>query len=441
MKLSDHFTIKKLLRFTIPSITMMVFTSIYGVVDGLFVSNCAGKTAFAALNFIMPFIMMLSAVGFLFGTGGSALVSKYMGEGEHEKAEQIFTQNVVTSFLGGVVLAILGIIFMPRVAAILGAEGELLKQSTLYGRILMISLPFYIMQSEFQEMFPAAERPKYGLYITLTAGICNIILDALFCGVFGWGLVGAATATVICEYIGGLLPAFYFARPHNTSRLRFRRFTYDISALIKVLTNGSSELMSSISMSLVGMLFNVQLLKYAGDNGVAAYGVVMYVNFIFVSMFIGYSVGAAPIVSYNFGAGNKEELKGLLSKSLRIIGCGAVAMFVIAQLLGGTIASVFVGYDAELLAVTKHAFSIYSFSFLMSGFSIYASSFFTALNDGLTSALISFLRTLLFEVSCLMLLPLILGIDGVWLSVIVAEFLSITVAAIFMLAKRKKYGY
>lgn len=441
MQLSDHFTIKKLLKFTIPSIAMMVFTSIYGVVDGLFVSNCAGKTAFAALNFIMPFIMMLSAVGFLFGTGGSALVSKYMGAGEQEKAEQIFTQNIITSFLCGVVLAILGLIFMPNVAAFLGADGELLKLSTLYGRILMISLPFYIMQSEFQALYPAAEKPKYGLYVSLTAGICNMVLDALFCGVFGFGLVGAAAATVICEYIGGLLPVLYFAGPNNTSRLRFRRFTYDVNALIKVLTNGSSELMSNVSMSLVGMLFNVQLLKYAGDNGVAAYGVVMYVNFIFIAMFIGYSVGSAPIVSYNFGADNKKEMSGLLRKSLKIIGCGAIAMFLTAHLLGGTIASIFVGYDAELLAVTEHAFAIYSFSFLMSGFSIYASSFFTALNDGLTSALISFMRTLLFEVSCLMLLPLIFGMDGVWLSVIVAEFLSVTAATIFMLTKRKKYGY
>ena len=441
MQLSDHFTIKKLIHFTVPSIAMMVFTSIYGVVDGLFLSNFAGKMAFTSLNFIMPVVMILSAVGFLFGTGGCALISKYMGEGRQEHAESLFTQNAVTSFFCGLVLAVLGLIFMPKIAALLGAEGELLKQSVLYGRILMISLPFYIMQTEFQTLFPAAEKPKLGLYVTVTAGVCNMILDGLFCGVFGWGLVGAAAATVICEYIGGLLPIIYFASPKNTSRLRFRKFSYDVKALIKVLTNGSSELMSNISMSLVGMLFNVQLLKYAGSDGVAAYGVIMYVNFIFVAIFIGYSVGAAPLMSYNFGAGNKAEMKGILHKSLCIIGCVAVAMFVIAHIFGGTIASIFVGYDAELLATTTHAFSIYSYAFLLSGFSIYASSFFTALNDGLTSALISFLRTLLFEVACLLVLPLIWGVDGIWDSVIAAEVMSVIVAAIFMVAKRKKYGY
>lgn len=441
MKLSDHFTIRNLIRYTIPSVAMMVFTSIYGVVDGLFVSNFAGKISFAALNFIMPFVMMLSAVGFLFGTGGSALISKYMGEGDHDKANEIFTQNVVTSFVCGVCLSILGMIFMPKVAALLGADEELLDKSALYGRILMLSLPFYIMQSEFQTIFPAAEKPKLGLYITVTAGVCNMILDALFCGVFRWGLVGAAAATVISEYIGGSLPLIYFLSPKNDSTLRFRHFSYDVGALIKVLTNGSSELMSNISMSLVGMLFNMQLLKYAGNNGVAAYGVVMYVNFIFIAMFIGYSVGSAPLMSYNLGADNKQEMRGLFKKGLFIIGCGAIAMFSIANLLGGTIASIFVGYDEELLEITTHAFRIYSFSFLFSGFSIYASSFFTALNDGLTSALISFMRTMLFEVACLLLLPLILGVDGIWLSVIVAEILSIMIAAIFMVTKRKKYGY
>lgn len=420
---------------------MMVVTSIYGVVDGLFVSNFAGKTAFAALNFIMPFVMMLSASGFLFGTGASALISKYMGEGNQDKAEQLFTQNVVTSFICGVALALLGLIFMPTVSSLLGAEGELHRLSTLYGRILMISLPFYVMQTEFQALFPAAERPKLGLYVTMTAGICNIILDAMFCGLFGWGLVGAAAATVICEYIGGLLPIIYFSSSKNTSRLRFCKFTYDIKALIKVLTNGSSELMSNISMSLVGMLFNVQLLKYAGDDGVAAYGVIMYVNFIFIAMFIGYSVGSAPLLSYNFGADNKAEMRGILKKSLCIIGCGAVAMFVIAKFLGRTIATIFVGYDAGLLEVTTHAFSIYSYSFLLSGFSIYASSFFTALNDGLTSALISFMRTLIFEMACLLALPLIFGVDGIWFSVLAAEMMSVIFASFFMFAKRSKYGY
>ncbi len=441
MQLSDHFTVKRLIRFTLPSIAMMVFTSIYGVVDGLFVSNLAGKTAFAALNFIMPFVMMLSAAGFLFGTGGCALISKYMGEGNQEKANELFTQNVATSFVCGLILAVIGAIKMPDVAAFLGAEGELLRYSSVYGRVLMISLPFFVMQTEFQTMFPAAEKPKLGLYFTLTAGISNMILDALFCGVFRWGLIGAGAATAICEIMGGLLPIYYFAGRYNTSRLRFRRFKYDLDALCKVLTNGSSELMSNISMSLVGMLFNLQLLKYSGDNGVAAYGVIMYVNFIFISMYIGYSVGSAPLMSYNFGSDNKPEMRGILRNSLVIIGCGALMMFTVAHLFGGRIASIFIGYDKELLEFTAHAFTIYGFSFLMSGFSIYASSFFTALNDGPTSALISFMRTLVFEGGCLMLLPIVLGEDGIWYSVLAAEFLSVLFASCFMLAKRGRYGY
>lgn len=441
MQLSEHFTVGKLIRFTTPTIAMMVFTSIYGVVDGLFVSNFAGKTAFTALNFIMPVVMMLSAAGFLFGTGGCALIAKYMGEGKDHKANEVFTQNAVTSFICGIILALAGFVLMPHVAALLGAEGELLEQSTLYGRILMISIPFFVMQTEFQTLFPAAEKPNLGLYITVTAGVCNMVLDALFCGVLRLGLVGAASATVISECIGGGLPLLYFASSKNSSRLRFCRFSYDVHALIKVLTNGSSELMSNISMSLVGMLFNVQLLRYAGSNGVAAYGVIMYVNFIFISMFIGYSVGASPIISYNFGADNKPEMRSILHKSLGIIACGAVIMFAAARLLGGSIASIFVGYDAELLAVTTNAFSIYAFSFLLSGFSIYSSSFFTALNDGVTSAVISFLRTLVFEVISLLVLPLILGINGIWLSVIAAELMSVITAGIFMLVKQPRYGY
>ena len=441
MKLSDHFTIKKLLKYTAPTIAMMVFTSVYGVVDGFFVSNFAGKMSFTALNFIMPVVMMLSATGFLFGTGGCALISKYMGEGRDDKANQIFTQNTVSSLIVGVVLAIAGYFFMPFMSGLLGAEGELLTKSVLYGRILMISLPLFVIQTEFQTLFPAAEKAHLGFYVTVAAGVLNMILDALFCGVFKWGLVGAASATVISECTGGGLSLLYFASRYNTSRLRFTGFTYDFSALFKVLTNGSSELMSNISMSLVGMLFNVQLLKYAGSNGVAAYGVIMYVNFVFVSMFIGYSVGSAPLISYNLGAGNKEEMSGIFRKSLLIIACGAVLMFTIAKLFGGGIASVFVGYDEELLRVTKNAFSIYSFAFLFSGFSIYASSFFTALNDGLVSALISFLRLIVFEASSLLILPLIFGVNGIWSSIVLAEILSVTAASCFVVAKRKKYGY
>lgn len=440
IQLSDHFNYKKILKFTGPSVAMMVFASIYGVVDGFFVSNFAGKSQFAAVNFIMPVIMAFSSFGFMFGTGGSALIAKYMGEGEHDKAEEIFSQNIAATLIWGIFLSTTGMLTLPFIATALGADGEMLRYSVLYGRMTMLSLPFFMLQYEFQALFSTAEKPHLGLAVTLTAGFANMILDALFCAGFGWGIRGAAAATVISEYLGGGIPLIYFCLK-NSSRLHIRPFTPDIAALFKVMGNGSSELMSNISSSLVGMLFNIQLLKYAGENGVAAYGVLMYVNFVFISMFLGYSVGIAPVISYNFGARNKKELKGLFKRSISIILAEAILMFSASHILGGAIADIFVGYDAELKDFTAHAFREFSFSFLFCGFSIFGSSFFTALNNGLISALISFLRTLLFEAGALLILPLLLGIDGIWFSVVAAEIASVTLTAIFIFANRKKYGY
>ena len=440
IQLSDHFNYKRIFRFTMPSVIMMVFTSIYGVVDGFFVSNFAGKTQFAAVNFIMPVIMVFSCFGFMFGTGGSALIAKHMGAGKDDKAEEIFSQNVAATLIFGIFLMIFGILSLPIIAVTLGAEGEMLRYSVLYGRMIMCSLPFYMLQFEFQALFSTAEKPHMGLIVTMVAGVTNMILDAIFCAGFGWGIQGAAAATMISEYLGGGIPLVYFSMK-NSSRLRLRRFAFDFKSLLKVMGNGSSELMSNISSSIVGMLFNIQLLRYAGENGVAAYGVLMYVNFVFIAIFIGYSVGIAPVISYNFGADNKPELRGLFKKSLGIILGVALLMFMAGQALGAPIADMFVGYDKELRDFTVHAFKEFSFCFLFCGFSIFGSSFFTALNDGLTSALISFLRTLVFETAALLLLPLIWGIDGIWFSVVAAEIASITLTFYFIIAKRKKYGY
>lgn len=440
IQLSDKFNLRKIFKFTIPSVMMMVVTSIYSVVDGFFVSNFAGKIQFAAVNFIMPVIMMLSCLGFMFGTGGSAIIAGCMGEGKDEKANEVFSQNIAVSFILGLIIAVLGFMGMPFIARSFGAEGELLENSVLYGRMLMCSMPFYILQYEFQALFPTAEKPHLGLMVTVAAGVTNIILDALFCAVFGWGLKGAAAATMISEYIGGGIPLIYFIGK-NSSKLRIREFSPDMKSLLRVITNGSSELMSNISMSLVGMLFNIQLLKYAGENGVAAYGVIMYVNFIFISIFIGYSVGIAPVFSFKYGAKKVIEIKELLVKSILIIAATSVAMFTAGQLLNSFVAEAFVGYDAELKQITCHGFRVFACAFLFSGFSIFGSAFFTALGDGLTSALISFLRTLVFEVAALLILPLILGIDGIWMSVVVAELISFIVTGMFMLAKRKKYNY
>ena len=419
---------------------MMIFTSIYSVVDGFFVSNFVGKTPFAAVNFIMPFLMILGAFGFMFGTGGSALISKTMGEGDKEKAKQLFSLFIYVSAGCGVVIAAAGIIFIRPVAALLGADGTMLEDCVRYGRIILIALPAYMLQFEFQSFFVAAEKPHLGLIVTIAAGVTNMTLDALLVAVFSLGLAGAAAATAISQCVGGIIPLIYFLCP-NSSILRLTRTKFDGRALFKACTNGASELMSNISMSIVGMLYNMQLIKYAGENGVAAYGVLMYVNFIFLAAFIGYSVGTAPIIGYNYGSGNHSELKNLLKKSLCLIGIFSVAMVVAAEGLAHPLASMFVGYDLELFKMTLRGFMIYSFSFLFSGIAIFGSSFFTALNDGLISALISFLRTLVFQVAAVLVFPLIWGIDGIWVSIVAAELMAVSVTVMFLLMKRKKYHY
>ena len=440
IQLSDSFDYKKLLRFTFPSIIMMVFTSIYGVVDGFFVSNFVGKTPFAAVNFIMPFLMILGTVGFMFGTGGSALIAITMGAGDKERAKRLFSLFIYVSAICGILIGALGIVVIRPVAAWLGAEGELLDNCVVYGRIILVVLPALILQYEFQSFFITAEKPKLGLAVTVAAGVANMVLDALFVGVLRWGLVGAAAATAISQCVGGIIPLVYFGRP-NTSLLRLTRTKFDGRALLKACTNGSSELMSNISMSVVGMLYNIQLMKYAGEDGVAAYGVLMYVNMIFLAAFIGYSVGVAPVIGYHYGAGNHEELKGLLKKSLVLIGIFSVGMVALAEGLARPLALIFVGYDPELLDMTLRGFLVYSFSFLFAGLAIYGSSFFTALGNGLVSALISFLRTMVFQVAAVLIFPLIWGLDGIWFSIVAAELVAALVTVAFLVGKRKKYHY
>ena len=440
IQLSDHFDSKRLLRFALPSIIMMIFTSIYGVVDGFFVSNFVGKTPFAAVNFIMPVLMILGAIGFMFGTGGSALVAKTMGEGDPDKANRLFSLFVYATVICGIIIAVLSFIFLRPIAALLGAEGTMLDNCVTYGRILIPVLPLYMLQFEFQSFFVTAEKPQLGLAVTLAAGITNIVLDALFVAVFHWGLVGAAVATALSQAIGGIVPLVYFGRP-NTSLLRLTTTQYDGKALRKACTNGSSELMSNISMSIVSMLYNVQLMKFAGEDGIAAYGVLMYVNMIFLAAFIGYSTGVAPVISYHYGAEHHDELKGILKKSLIIIGVFSASMFVLAEGLASPLAKLFVGYDPGLFSLTIRGFRIFSFSFLFNGIAIYGSSFFTALNDGLTSALISFLRALVFQAAAVLILPLILGIDGIWVSIVAAELIAAVVTSLFMVRKRSKYHY
>ena len=440
IQLSDHFTYSRLLRFTFPSIVMLVFTSVYGVVDGFFVSNYVGKTPFTAVNFIYPVLMIMGCAGFMFGTGGGALIAKTMGEGEREKANRIFSLIVYTSAACGAALAVLGVLFIRPAAAALGAQGRLLEDSVTYARIILLAVPAFVLQFEFQCLFATAEKPTLGLCVTVAAGVTNMVLDALFVAVFRWGLEGAAAATALSQCVGGIVPLVYFARP-NSSLLRLGRTRFDGKTLTKTCVNGSSELMSNISASVVSMLYNAQLLRYAGEDGVAAYGVLMYVSLMFQAVFIGYSVGTAPVIGYHYGAQNHGELRSLRRKSTAVIAVFAAAMFAAAQLLARPLSQLFVGYDPDLLELTAQAFFIFSFSFLFSGFAVFGSSFFTALNNGLVSAAISFLRTLVFQVSAVLIFPLIWEVDGIWLSIVAAEAMAVAVTAAFLWGLRKKYQY
>lgn len=440
IRLSDHFSLRRLLRYALPSIAMMIFSSIYGIVDGFFVSNYVGKMAFTAVNLIYPFLIILGSIGFMFGTGGAALISKTMGEKNIKKAKETFSLIIFTSVVLGIILSILGIIFLPQIASLLGAKDEVLTDCILYGKIILISLPFYILQYEFQCLFSTAGKPKFGLIVTVISGMSNIIFDYLLVAVFSLGLFGAAIATMISQVVGGVIPLIYFFGK-NKSLLHFVKFKFDIKSLLKVCSNGSSEFLSNVSSSLISILYNLQLLKYAGENGVAAYGVLMYVSMIFQAIFIGYSIGVSPIVGYHYGAKNTSELKNVFTKSIIVIFITAIIMFICGELLSEPISRIFVNYDDELLQITKNAFRIFSFSFLLSGMSIYGSSFFTSLNNGLISALISFLRTVVFQASAVMILPIFLKLNGIWLSIVVAELMSFIITFTFLIMKRKKYQY
>ncbi|MBP6281255.1 MAG: MATE family efflux transporter [Leptotrichiaceae bacterium] len=442
IKLSDRFTYGKLLKFTLPSIAMMIFTSIYSVVDGFFVSNFAGKVAFSAVNIIMPFLMTVSTVGFMLGTGGTAIVANTFGSGDKEKANRYFSLFVYTAFVIGSILSILGFIFIRTISISLGASGDILKHCIVYGRIILVILPFFILQIMFQSFFIVAEKPRHGLLVAGVTGIINIVLDAILVILLPleYKLTGAAIATSFSQFVGGVIPLVYFTRK-NSSILRLGKTIFDKRILLKACTNGSSEFMSNVSMSIVGILYNIQLLKYAGENGVASYGVMMYVSMIFSATFIGYSIGSSPIIAYHDGAKNHDELKGLLKKSIYLHVISGFIMITLAQLLAIPLALIFVGYDKELMDMTVSGFRIFAIAFPFMGFSIFGSGFFTALNDGVTSALISFLRTLVFQVISVLLLPIIWKIDGIWISIVVAEVMSVLFTVLFLIKKRKKYKY
>ena len=440
IKLSDHMTYKKLLKFTFPSICMMVFTSIYSIVDGFFISNFAGKTAFAAINLMMPAIMLVGGLGFMMGTGGAALVGKTLGEQNVEKANKIFSSIVYFTIIMALVTSAIMYIFIPRIAMLLGATEDMLPYCVKYARILTVGNIFFMLQNLFQNFFMIAERPKYAFRTSVASGLSNMALDAILVGAFKLGVSGAAYATIAAEAVGALIPFIYFSRK-NPTILRLVATRIEIKNILRSMFNGLSEVLSNISSSIVGIVYNKQLLAYSGENGVAAYGVLMYVGFIFVAIFIGYSIGTAGFVSYNYGAQNNEELKNIKRRSFRINTIFGLSMVTFAILMSYPFAYIFTGYDSELLKITSNAMRIYAFSFLLTGCNIFTSSFFTALNNGIISAIISMARTLVFQIGAVLTLPLLFGLNGIWYAVFVSEIMSFIIGHIFLLSFRKKYNY
>lgn len=440
IRLSEHFTYGKLVRFVFPSIMMMIFTSIYGMVDGLFVSNFVGKTSFAAINLIDPLAMVISSVGFMIGAGGSAIIGKTLGEGQKDKANRYFSMLILVEMIAGIVFAVLGTAFLRPIVVQLGAEGNLLDDCIRYGRIILLSLPFFMLQTTFQSFFVTAEKPRLGLVVIVLSGVANMVLDALFILVFRWGLFGAAFATALSRVIGGLIPILYFAFP-NDSLLRLTKAEFYPQILWKSCMNGSSEMVSNIANSFVALLYNYQLMRLLGENGVAAYGVIMYISFIFSAIHYGYAMGLSPVVSFQHGAENHEELKNLHSKSLLLVNIAGAVMFLTVKLVSSPMSKIFVGYDAELMGLTVYAFNIFAYSFLLSGMNTFASAFFTALNDGAISAILAFMRTFLFKVFSILWLPVCFGLDGLWGALAVSEAVSLIVTLYFLISRRKKYHY
>ena len=440
--MEGHYGYRRILKEMWPMVLMLMVTSVYSIVDGWFISNFAGSTAFAAMNIIWPAIAIISALGLMVGAGGSALVSKTFGEGDDERANHIFTMLIKLTFIAGAVISAALFVVMKPLAAALGAEGEMVRYAVIYGRILTAALPVYMLQMAMQPFYMVAGRPELGTITSIACGLTNIALDALFVAGLGWGLTGAAVATAASFIVGGCIPAAFFASKRNKTPLRFLKDSrYEWPAIGQSLSNGLSEFVGNISFNIVGICYNLQLMKYIGENGVSAYGVLMYVGFIFGSVFIGYNMGISQVISYKYGAGDKAELRSLLRKSCALVAVAGIVITATVELLAPLLSRLFVGYYPALRDLTTYALHIYMISFLICGFNMFASAWFTALNNGPVSAVISFTRTLVFELGCVFILPLLFGIDGIWVAVNVAEVLALILSAALVLGFRKRYGY
>ena len=444
--LSDHFTYKKILRFTIYPILMMLITSIYWIVDGFFISNYVGPSAFAGVNLIFPVVMIVACIGFMFGSGGAALVSKKLGEGDSDGANKTFSLITYVTLGTGLILSLI-FFFLVRPIAMgfasinqVEASEAMIDSAEVYGRIMVGGVFLYIMQGYFHSFFSVNEKSSLGFLFTLISGLTNMLLDYLLIGVFRAGVVGAACASLSGMFISAVGPFLYFRFGKN-NLIKLGKPRWNLNEITQSIANGSSEFVSNVSGSIVTIVFNVQLLKYIGEVGVSAYGIIGYVCFVFFAIFIGYSIGIAPVIGYNYGAKNPVELTNVLRKSFVIISVSGVAMTLLSAGLADPITRIFSAGVGELHTLGVRAMRIFSICYLMAGFSMFGSSFFTALNNGLISALISFCRTLVFQLGSVFVLPLIVGVDGIWFSIIVAEFLSMVMTIIFISARRRKYGY
>lgn len=441
IELSGHYGYRRILRSMAPMILMMMVISIYSIVDGWFISNYAGSDAFAGMNLIWPPIALVGALGMMFGTGGSALVSKTFGEGNSARANGIFSMLIVVLIITSVILAAVLYISMPQLARILGSDDAMLPHAIRYGRILSIALPFYMLQVAFQPFFMVAEKPHFGTALSIGSGVTNIVLDAVFVAGFGWGLTGAAIASSLSLVVGGGVPLLFFSSSRNHTQLRFTEFKFDRRDFFKSCSNGLSEFVSNISFNIIGICYNWQLMRLIGSDGVSAYGIILYLGFIFSAVFIGYNMGISQVISFNYGADNREELKSLLRKSLVIISVAGLALTAGAELSAEWIARVFVGYDEALVELTGHATRVYMLSFLICGFNMFVSAWFTALNNGVVSAVAAFVRTMVLELACIFILPVLFGDEGIWMAVNIAEILTLILSIILILAFRKRYGY
>lgn len=442
IELSGHYSYSRILKTCIPSVLMILTTSVYSIVDGLFVSNFAGTTSFAALNIIWPAIATVAAFGLMFGTGGSALVAMVIGQDDRDRANGIFTMLIRAMLILGAVCGTLLFIFMRPVSIWLGADEAMLPDCIRYGRILVCAMPAFMSQMAFNSFFMTAEKPQLGTLLTVICGITNIAFDALFIVVFGWGLTGAAIATVLGMAVGGIYPLYYFSsKKRNTTKLKFVKADTDWHCIVRCCSNGLSEYVGNIALNIVSMCYNLQLMKLIGQDGVAVYGILMYIGYVYASVYIGYNIAVSPIVSFNYGAQNHDELKSLLRKSIVILLVAGTILTGLSEILSSPMAGIFVGYDPGLKALTARAIRIYMISFMICGLNMFVSAWFTALNNGIVSACAAFARTLVFEMGAIFILPLLLGLDGVWLAVDVADMLALVLAVILLSTFRKRYNY